>query len=290
MAMQAERNRSARRRCAGWLFLAALAVALMPVVCGAPAPPPAPVLTKKLGADIPLDLTLTDETGKDVTLRPFFDKPVVLLLVYLRCPGVCSPLMHAVAKTVDLCDLVPGTDYRIVTISFDEREHEKLDVVRAAKAEMLRRLEKKIPPESWQFLTGKAPAIAAICDAVGFQVVKRNEDFDHPLTITFLSPRGKITRYLSPSQSIDEFKILPADFKMAVIDASEGRVGTFMDRIERFCYGYDTDKETYIFKVDRIVLAVTLLFVMIFGLYLLVRRAPRPATGAAKTPPTQEHP
>jgi protein SCO1/2 len=265
-------------------FLAALVSAVLALPAAADAPP---AVDRKLGNTIPLDLTFTQDSGEAVTLRELFDRPVVLSLVYYRCPAACSPLLRSIARAVDLCDLQPGQDYRLVTISFDPREYDKLDLVRTAKTNLLGDMDRTVAPEDWAFLTGTPEAIDAICAAVGFTVVKRQEDYLHPVTLMFLSKEGKLTRYLNPTQSLDKFKILPADLKMAIMDASEGRVGTFMAKLERLCYGFDTDAETYVLKVNRLILGVTLSFVAVFGAFLLLfRRKARPAVaGANEEPP-----
>ena len=45
-------------------------------------------INQKMGAQIPLDLPFFDESGKDVTLRQYFGKPVILALVYYQCPSL----------------------------------------------------------------------------------------------------------------------------------------------------------------------------------------------------------
>ena len=46
---------------------------------------------QNLDAQLPLDLTFRDETGKTVKLGDYFgSKPVILTLVYFRCPMLCG--------------------------------------------------------------------------------------------------------------------------------------------------------------------------------------------------------
>jgi protein SCO1/2 len=251
-----------------------LALAIVPARAGE-----APTVDRKLGTTVPLDLTFTSETGQEVTLAEVITKPTVLSLIYYRCPAACTPLLRAIAKAVDGCDLEPGTDYQLLSISFDERERDKLEVVRTAKAALLGDMKKKIPPASWSFLTGKAAAIEAIKEAVGFRTVKDGDDFLHPLAIMFISPEGKLTRYLNPTRTATAIQVLPADLTLAIMDASDGRVGTFMQKLERLCYGYDPEESTYIFHINRLILAITAVFVLVFGAFLLLirRKAPPPA-------------
>ena len=58
---------------------------------------------------------------------------------------------------------------------------------------------------------------------------------------------------------------------MAVIDASEGRIRNVMQKLQRYCFSFDPQGQTYVLKINRIVLVLTLLFVVVFGLFLLLR-------------------
>jgi protein SCO1/2 len=221
-------------------------------------------LSEKLGSIIPLDLTFIDEQGKPVVLKDLINKPTVLTLVYYRCPGICSPLLHELASVVDKCDLTPGVDYNLITISFDVREGTDLaQNTGNAIRESLK--NKKVTPETWRFMTGDAENIRKITNAVGFEFKSDKEDFVHPTVVIFLGKDGKITRYLNG------LEFLPADMKMAVIDASQGRARNFMHKLQRFCFSYDSDRRSYELQINRVILLGTLAFVAIFGVFLVVR-------------------
>jgi protein SCO1 len=224
---------------------------------------------EKLGETIPLDLEFVDESGKTVTLGGLIDKPTILTLVYLRCPSICSPLMNEVAATVDKLDLQAGKDFQMLTVSFDVTDDP--DLTRTAKRNLLERMEDEIPAESWRFLTGEAESISQLTDAVGFRYRRENDDFVHAASVIFLSPEGKIVRYL-PGQ-----RILPADMKMAIFDAAAGQPRTMMQKLQRLCYAYDSEGRSYALQVNRIILMITLPGILIFLGYLLFKKK-SPAT------------
>lgn len=224
---------------------------------------PTPDVTEKLGQQVPLDLTFYNEQAQPVALKDLIDKPTVLTLVYYRCPNICSPLLRDLAKVVSQCELVPGTDYDLLTVSFDARE--KSDLAKLAGEKIRRSVKHAIPPHGWRFMTGDAPQINQLAEAVGFRFTADGDDFVHSVSVIFLAPDGTITRYLNG------LTFLPADLKMAVIDASQGRVRSFIHKIQRLCYSYDPQRNSYIFKVNRIILAVTITFVVVFGAVVLIR-------------------
>jgi protein SCO1 len=234
-----------------------------------------PQVVEKLGATIPLDLIFNDEQGRPVALRSLFDKPTILTLVYLRCPNICSPLLHELARVVDGGELRPGLDYRLITVSFDPRETPELACT--ARDNLLATLHRPIAPDAWRFLTGDPNTINQLASAVGFQFKRDQEDFVHPTVVMFLSRDGKIVRYLYG------LELLPANLKMALIDASQGRPRSFMHQIQRLCFSYDPARNTYIFKINRLILAATGLFVIFFLMFLLLRRR-KPQTPTGITP------
>ena len=254
---------------------------LMLLMCGATfgvtsfavaqAPPPVGV-QERLGEVLDLEtFTFLDEDGKPIILETLFDRPVILTLVYFRCPNICTPLLQELAKNVNNCDLTPGEDYRLVTISFDPTETANLAGLK--KANFLATLDKKdVTPGDWRFLTGDAATIKRLTDAVGFYYIrdKNQVDYVHAASVIFLSKEGKIVRYLNGI----EFN--PADLKMAVIDASAGRARSFIQKIQALCYTYDPASRGYVLQLNRVILGVTVLFVMGFAGFLVLKKSRHP--------------
>ena len=104
--------------------------------------PPRVGVEEHLGEVIPVkSFSFIDEQGEPIALQDLFDRPIVLTLVYFRCPGICTPLLQELVRNVDHCDLTPGEDYRLITISFDPSE--TADLAKLKKANMLEALERR---------------------------------------------------------------------------------------------------------------------------------------------------
>lgn len=222
-------------------------------------------IDEKLGEKIQMDLVLVDEKGDSVRLGSLIDRPTVLTLVYYTCPSVCRPLLNEVSdmlgKLLEL-KMEPGEDYRVVTISFDE--HDGPEGSARLKKEYMHQLPDGFPADAWVFLTADAGTIEKVTRSVGFQFKKFGEDFVHPATIVILSPEGKITRYFYGSE------YLPLDLKMAIYEASEGRVGPTIARMLQFCFSYDPKGQKYVLNLTRIVGTGMILTLVGFGLFLTV--------------------
>lgn len=226
-------------------------------------PKPEVGFEERLGTVIPLDLVFYDEYGQAVTLRSLLGKPVIMSFVYYRCPGICSPLLSGLSGVVDKLDLEAGKDFNIITVSFDPRE----DYLTASgkKKNYIDNMVKKLPLDSWKFLTGDSIAVSKLTDAVGFRFQKQGNDFMHGAGIVILSPEGKIVRYLYG------IYFLPLDLKLAVIEGSEGRIGPSIAKLLKLCYSYDPAGRKYVLNVTRIAGSGIILMLIIFAAILVVK-------------------
>jgi protein SCO1/2 len=220
-------------------------------------------IEEKLGQTIPLDQELYDETGHLVSLKSLVNKPTIFTFVYFRCPGICTPLLNELTKVVDKTDLVLGKDYQIITISFDHRETP--DMAAGKKDNYMQLLKKPEDPNGWRFLTGDSLAIQRVTDGAGFYFTRSGNDFIHAGALIIVSPEGKITRYINGIQ------YLPFDVKMAVYEASTGKVGPTIAKILTFCFSYNPEGHTYSLNFMRISFVVILGFVGIFVIVFIMR-------------------
>ena len=227
-------------------------------------PKPKVGIYERLGETIPEGIILNDENGKPVDVKSLITKPTIFSLVYFRCPGICSPLLNGVSTVIDKSDLQAGKDYDLITISFDPREDSKL--ASEKKQSYLDNLNNKIPPGSWRFLSGDSANIQKIADALGFKFARQGNDYMHGAAIMAVSPQGQIVRYL---YSVD---YLPFDFKMAVTEASEGRVIPSINKIMKMCFSFDPDGRKYVLNVTRIAGVGILLMLGIFIGFLTLKK------------------
>ena len=224
------------------LSLPALAAAQM-----GPVPPPPMQATpgvlqkigfdQKLGEQIPLELPFKDETGKDVRLGDYFgEKPVVLSIVYYRCPMLCTLSLNGLAGALEVLSFVPGQDFEVVTVSFDP--HEGPVLASAKKRAYMSRYKRSEAERGWHFLTGPQASTEALTRAVGFLV---------------LTPDGRLSKYLYGVE------YSPKDLRLALVDAGGGRIGGLVDTVLLYCYRYDPHTGRYSAAVLNLVRAGALL-------------------------------
>ena len=227
-------------------------------------------VVENLGSYIPLNTELIDENGEKFLLKDNFDKPIVMNFVYYECPGICSPLLTEVSNVIGKTDLAAGIDYKVFTISIDAAEDHNLAA--SKKQNYLKMMDKQIDPNSWRFLTGDSLSVRKLAEAVGFYYKKEDDEIIHSALLTFISSDGKICRYLYPDFTRrEEFSILPFDFKMAVIEASEGTPTPTIARIVKFCFRDDPEGKTYVFNILKVFGGGILLLTIILVVYLSVK-------------------
>jgi protein SCO1/2 len=209
---------------------------------------------QKLGQTVPLDLEVRDESGRPRRLGDYFgSRPVVLSLVYYECPMLCTLTLNGLAAALERSSFVPGREFELVTLSFDARETAPLA---AAKKEVyLHQYGRPEAAPGWHFLTADAPAVQSLTRAVGFRYAwdEATRQFAHPSGIVVLTPEGRIARYLYGVE------YAPKDLRLAVVEASEGRIGTAIDKVALFCYRYDALRGRYSFMALNLVRAGGLL-------------------------------
>jgi len=216
---------------------------------------------------LPDSIALVNEAGEQVWLADIIDKPTVINFVYFRCPGICSPLMEAVAGVMDKSDLVPGKDYQVLTISFDPRETIDLGIRKKENyLKLFNNAEKaKEAKTGWRFFVSDSASIIRATNATGFKYKKAGNDFVHAASLTVTSPDGKITRYLNG------LYFLPFEWKMAIVEASKGQSGPTLNKVLRYCYSYDPVGQTYVLNVTKISGTIILFFAVVLLLVLVLK-------------------
>jgi protein SCO1/2 len=251
--------------------------AARPGLAATPTEPPLDVgVDEKLGQKVPLDTVLVDEEGNRVALGKLLDKPTILTLNFFRCTGICTPLLNGVAEMLQRIDLQPGKDFQVLTVSFDPRDDAELASIK--RQNYLKQLPPTFPPTAWRFLTGDPASTKRLADSVGFRFVQKDDSYVHAGAIMVLAADGKVTRYLYG------VTFLPFDVKMAVSEASAGRVGPTIARFLRFCYSYDPAGRRYFVDITRLAAVFTVVLAAGFGVAVVVSRKRRRPKPDAKEP------
>jgi protein SCO1/2 len=202
----------------------------------------------KPGSPLPLDLTFRDETGKDVRLGEYFNKrPVILTLVYYKCPMLCTLVLNELTRTLNVMTEDAGKDFDIVTVSFDPKETPEL--ANAKKQEYLRLYRRPTAPAGWHFLTGDEQQIRALTNAVGFRYAfdQKTQQYVHASGLVVVTPEGNLGRYFFGIQYAAK------DLRLAMIDAANGKSSSPTGKVLFYCFQYDPTTGRYSLAIMRLI-------------------------------------
>ncbi|MFP5205624.1 MAG: SCO family protein [Acidobacteriota bacterium] len=237
-----------------------------------------PGILKKVGIDqnlngqLPLNLTFTDDTGKVVPLNTYFGKvPAILLLVYYRCPMLCSEELEGLTSALKMINFRPGKDFNIIAISIDPTETPAMAA--AKKAEYLKMYGHPNTANGWHFMTGTEANIDKITSAVGFRYVKLKvpgtnvTQFAHASALEIVTPQGKLAQYYMGVE------YSPKDMLLGLDEASNDQIGSPVDNILTYCYHYDPVHNTHDLIISRVIqLGGALTLVMLGGFMFVMLR------------------
>ena len=191
-------------------------------------------IDQKLGEQIPLDLTFTNEAGQSVRIGDYFvDKPIVLTLVYYDCPMLCNQVLTSLLRAMNVLAFGIGTEFDVLTVSVDPGETH--DLAAAKRAEYLKNYRGRDGSNGWHFLTGDQDQIEQLASAVGFryEYEEQTDQYIHASGIMVLTPAGKLARYF---YGID---YPPRDLRWGLVEAADGAIGSAVDQLLLMCYSYD---------------------------------------------------
>jgi protein SCO1/2 len=231
---------------------------------------------QRLGDDLPLDVALRDESGREVRLGDYFGRrPVVLSLVYYECPMLCTLTLNGLVSALSVLSFQPGREFEIVTVSFDPKDTPA--AAGAKKRAYLARYGRPGADAGWHFLTGSPESVERITRALGFRYAwdEQTRQFAHPSGLVVATPEGRLARYLYGVE------YAPRDLQLAVTEASAGKVGGPVEQVLLFCYQYDPASGGYGLAIMRLVRLAGVLTVLALGGYvILMLRRERALAGA----------
>jgi protein SCO1/2 len=214
-------------------------------------------IDQRLNNQVPLNLKFRDEAGKTVTLGSYFGKkPVILSLVYYTCPMLCTMAENGLLNALRDVKFNISEQYEVVTVSIDPTETPEMAV--GKKAVYVGLYGRPAAKQGWHFLVGDDPDIRALSQAVGFHYnyIPETKQFAHATGIIVLTPQGKVSRYFYGIQ-------YPArDIRLALVEASDEKIGNPVDAVMLYCCQYDPHTGKYgmvVGHVLRVAGAITLL-------------------------------
>jgi protein SCO1/2 len=221
-------------------------------------------VVERLGQQLPLDATLMDEKGNNVTLGDCIKpgKPAVLQLGYFGCPMLCDTVSQGLLKSMKELDLNIGQDFSVIYVSFDPKE--TFGDAGRKKLSYLKQYDRPGAEQGWHFRVAPKASIRAITEATGFQYkwVESSKQFAHAAVLMVITPDGRISRYLYgvefPKRTL----------QLSLVEASQGSIGSTTDRLLMMCYRYDSKTGHYTFFATNLMRGGAAVTVVVLGAWI----------------------
>ncbi len=212
-------------------------------------------LSPAQGASLPIDQKFLPSSGGEATTLAdaMGAKPTALILADYTCRFICGTTLAIVANGLSRSRLKAGRDYSFTVVGINPKGT-------PADAEVMKRRYLEAFPSLQRtaiFLTGDAPAIARVTNALGYHPIydAERDEFAHPVGVVILTAEGRVSRVIGGlnlnSEALQE----------ALIEARQSRLSSLMEGIRLLCYGHSPLHGAY----NRIVQAG----LTVFGLFTL---------------------
>lgn len=197
-------------------------------------------LSTSLGQPVDLGLEFTDSEGQKVRLKELSlkQRPLIIVPVYYSCPRLCGLLMSGVRDLLNQIELKIGQDYSVIAVSFNSEDRPE----QAARRKLQYTKDFKGHGDlaaGWHFLVGEQDQIDLLMNQIGFNYRPDGKEFAHTSAMILLTPNGEISQYFT---GID---FSAWDTKLALIEASQGNIGSALDHALLFCFRFDPSKGKY---------------------------------------------
>lgn len=194
-----------------------------------------------LDTQLPVELGFQDSDGKQVKLSDYFkkDRPVILSMNYSNCPMLCSLQLTALVRGLRDLEWSADQEFDFVSVSIDPKEtYQRANLT---KQKYFKEYQRAGTADGWHFLCGEQPEITKLANAIGLQYryVEERKEYAHPAVLVVCTPDGRISRYLYGVQFPE------TTLKLALVEASEGKIGSTIDRFLLFCFHYDETSGRY---------------------------------------------
>ncbi len=222
-------------------------------------------IDQKLNAQVPLDLEFVNEKGEKVRLGDLIkDKPVILNLVYFRCPMLCTQVLNGTLRSSQGLKFQMGDEYEVISVSIDPSDTPEMAA--AKKKTYVASYRRPGADGGWHFLTGDSASIEKLSKTVGFRYYydEKSNQYAHASGIVILTPEGRVSRYLYG------IEYHPSDLRLALVESSENKIGTPVDAFLLMCFHYDPATGTYGLIIHNILRMLGIMTMLGLGGFLWI--------------------
>ncbi|NDW03393.1 SCO family protein [Jiella pacifica] len=197
------------------------------------------------GRTLPLDAMLGDAQGDARTLgERLGGRPGLVAFVDFTCTTICGVAANVLAGSEEALVETGALDHRTLVVGFDARD------LAADRDAWLARNPEAATLGKAAFVTADPTTTERLVEAAGLRTIYdlEHDQFAHPAGALLVDTNGRILR------ALDLVSLEPDTLRSALIEASNGSAGSFVERAILSCYGWDAETGRYKPLIDRILM------------------------------------
>jgi protein SCO1/2 len=111
------------------------------------------------------------------------------------------------------------------------------------------------------FATADRATVQRLTEALGYRYAydAEHDQFVHPGAAYVLRADGRVTRVLTG------LGLSGGNMRLALVEAGEGRIGTFSDTVRLLCSGFDPTRGTYNVVISHVLMAAGAATILALG-------------------------
>lgn len=218
------------------------------------------------------DYTFMNSSGRKVRISDYRGKPLVISMIYTRCPFICATTTRNLSALKQSRDALGADSFGVLTIGFDTENDTP-----QAMDDFGKRMDVKMT--NWEFVSADPDTIKKLSKDLGFVYFPSAEGgFEHITQTTFVDGQGKVYQQIYGDEFDNKTLLEPLKNMIYNIKASESGLAGLSNRVRLFCTVYDARTGKY--KVDYsyfvgIGMGILVSMLIIWWIVIEYRRSPR---------------
>ncbi len=176
---------------------------------------------------------------------------------------LCTEVLNGLTSAMRVLTFDAGREFEVVTVSFDPHDTPN-DAAREEGA-----LRRPLRPAGRRGRVALPDRVTrrrsqGLTESVGFRYAwdEKIDQFAHASAIYVATPDGRLSRYFYG------IEYAPRDLRLALVEASRGKIGTPVDQLLLYCYHYDPAAGRYGAVVMNMVRVAGVAAVLVLSTFL----------------------
>ena len=185
------------------------------------------------------DYNFTDRSGRVVRLSDYRGKPLVISMIYTRCPIICATTTRSLSALKMSQEAFGADSFGVLTIGFDTENDTP-----EAMGDFAKRADVNLP--NWKFVSADPDTIKHLSKDLGFVFFPTAEGgFNHITQTTYIDGQGKVYLHVYGDELDNKTLLQPLKDLIYNVKVAEPGFAGLSNKVKLFCTIYDARTGKY---------------------------------------------